>query len=251
MFKTKESKMARMTDKIALVIGGASGIGEAIAARLAVEGASVFLTGRRKADVDCAVERIGHEVRGIVADAGDPAAIEHAVATVVAAHGRIDALVLNAAVSEPADLLSSTADLIDRHFAVNVRGPVLAMRAAVPHMPPGSAAVLIGSTASEIAVPHYGTYAATKAALRSYARTWTAELAPLGLRVNILSPGPTDTEKMADVSDDIRAAILDRVPAGRLARAEEIAGAALFLVSADSAFMAGSDLHIDGGMAQV
>ena len=243
--------MARMTDKVALVIGGASGIGEAIVQRLATEGASVFLTGRRQAEVDGAASRIEHNVRGIVADASNPADIERAVVDVVADHGRIDALVFNAAVSEPADLLSSTADLFDRHFALNVRGPLLAMRAAVPHMPPGSSAVLIGSTASEMAVPYYGTYAATKAALRSYVRTWTAELAPLGVRVNVLSPGPTDTPKMADVTDDIKASILARVPVGRLARPEEIAGAALFLVSDESAYMHGSDLHIDGGMSQI
>jgi len=147
--------------------------------------------------------------------------------------------------------LSSTPELFDRHFSLNVRGPLLAMRAAVPHMPPGSAAVVVGSTASEMAVPHYGTYAATKAALRSYVRTWTAELVTRGVRVNVLSPGPTDTPMMADVSEEIRAAILSRVPVGRLARLEEIAAAALFLVSADSSYMAGSDLQVDGGMAQV
>lgn len=243
--------MTKMTDKVALVIGGASGIGEAIAGRLAAEGALVLLTGRRKAEVESAASKIGHGARGIVADASEPADIERAVATVVADHGRIDALVLNAAVSEPADIMSSTSELFDRHFALNVRGPLLAMRAAIPHMPSGSAAVIVGSTASEIAVPHYGTYAATKAALRSYVRTWTAELAPRGIRVNVLSPGPTDTPKMADVSDDIRAVILSRVPLGRLARPEEIAAAASFLASDDSSYMAGSDLHVDGGMAQV
>lgn len=243
--------MARMKDKVALVIGGASGIGEAIAERLAAEGAAVFLTGRREAEVVAAATRVGHGARSIMADASNPADIERAIATVVADHGRIDALVLNAAVSEPADLMTSTAELFDRHFALNVRGPLLAMQAAIPHMPSGSAAVVVGSTASEMAVPYYGTYAATKAALRSYVRTWTAELAPRGVRVNVLSPGPTDTPKMADVTDDIKAAILSRVPVGRLARPEEIAGAALFLVSDDSAYMAGSDLHIDGGMAQI
>ena len=243
--------MARMTDKVALVIGGASGIGEAIAERLATEGASVFLTGRRQAEVERVAARIGHGARSIAADASDPTAIERAVATVVADAGRIDALVFNAALSEPADLATSTAELFDRHFALNVRGPLLAMKAAIPHMPSGSAAVFVGSTASEMAVPYYGTYAATKAALRSYARTWTAELAPGGIRVNVLSPGPTDTPMMAEVTDDIKAAILSRVPVGRLARPEEIAAAALFLVSDDSAYMAGSDLHIDGGMAQV
>ena len=243
--------MAQISDKVALIIGGASGIGEAIAKRLAAEGALVFLTGRRDAEVDSAAARIGHSARGIIADAGDPTDIERAVATVVADHGHIDALVVNAAMSDPAGLLASTAEHVDRHFALNVRGPVLAMRAAIPHMPAGSAAVIVGSNASEVAVPHYGTYAATKAALRSYVRTWTVELAPRGVRVNVLSPGPTDTAKMADVSDDIRAAILNRIPVGRLAHPDEIAAAALFLVSNDSTFMAGSDLHIDGGMAQI
>ena len=118
-------------------------------------------------------------------------------------------------------------------------------------MPSGSAIVVVGSTASEMANPPYGTYAATKAALRSYVRTWTVELAPRGIRVNVLSPGPTKTATMANVSQEVRAIILARVPAGRFARPEEIAGAALFLVSEDSAYMAGSDLHIDGGMAQI
>ena len=243
--------MARMTDKVALVVGGASGIGEAIAARLAAEGASAFLTGRREAEVADAAARIGFGARGIVADASDPAAIERAVASVVAERGRIDTLVFNAAIAEPADVLSSTIDHFDRHFALNVRGPLLAVRAAVPHMPAGSAVVVVGSTASEIANPPYGTYAATKAALRSYVRTWTLELAPRGIRVNVVSPGPTDTAMMADVADEVRAMILKRVPVGRFARPEEIAGAALFLASDESAFMAGSALHIDGGLAPV
>lgn len=243
--------MARMMGKVALVIGGASGIGEAIAARLAVEGALVFLTGRRQGDIHSAAAKIGHDAKGIVADASNPVDIERAVAAIVAVHGRIDALVFNADMAEPEDLFSSTPELFDRHFALNVRGPLLAMRAAVPHMRSGSAAVVVGSTASEMANPPYGTYAATKAALRSYVRTWTAELAPRGIRVNVLSPGPTETSMLADVSDDIRAVILSRVPLGRLARPSEIAAAALFLASDESSYMAGSDLHVDGGMAQV
>lgn len=243
--------MTQMTDKVALVIGGVSGIGLAIADRLAAEGAMVFLTGRRFADLDAAASGIGHGAKAIVADAANPADVERAIAAVVAEHGRIDALVLNAAIAEPEDLLSSTADLFDRHFALNVRGPLLAMRAAVPHMRSGSTAIVVGSTASEMANPPYGTYAATKAALRSYVRTWTLELAPRGIRVNVLSPGPTETPMLASVTDDIRAIILARVPLGRLARPEEIAAAALFLLSDQSSYMAGSDLQVDGGMGQV
>lgn len=243
--------MAKMMDKVVLVIGGASGIGEAIAARLAVEGGAVFVTGRRGIELDGAIARIGNGAQKIVADASDPADIERAVAEVVSSSGRIDALVFNAAVAEPADVLASTVEHFDRHFTLNVRGPLLALKAAVPHMPFGSAVVVVGSTASEMANPPYGTYAATKAALRSYVRTWTLELALRGIRVNVLSPGPTETPMMAEVNEDIRQIILAKVPAGRFAQPAEIAGAALFLASADSAFMAGSDLHIDGGMAQI
>ena len=243
--------MAQMTEKVALVVGGASGIGEAIAARLAAEGAAVFVTGRHDGELDGAVARIGRGVRKIVADASDPADIERAVAAVVSDKGRIDALVFNAAIAKPADVLTSTAEHFDEHFALNVRGPLLAVKAAVPHMPSGSAVVVIGSTASQMANPPYGTYAATKAALRSYVRTWTVELAPYGIRVNVLSPGPTETATMADVSDEVRKIILARVPMGRFAQPAEIAGAALFLTSDDSRFMAGSDLQIDGGMAQI
>jgi NAD(P)-dependent dehydrogenase (short-subunit alcohol dehydrogenase family) len=240
-----------MTDKVALVIGGASGIGEAIATRLAEEGADVFVTGRREVELADAVARIGGGARQLVADASDAQDVSRAVSAVASAAGRIDTLVFNAAIAQPADLLSSSASHFDDHFALNVRGPLLALKAAVPHMPPGSSAIVIGSTASEMANSPYGTYAATKAALRSYVRTWTVELAPRGIRVNVLSPGPTDTPMMGEVSDEVRSIILSRVPAGRFARPSEIAGAALFLASDDSAFMAGSDLHIDGGMAQI
>ena len=243
--------MARMSARVALVVGGASGIGEAIAARLAAEGAAVFVTGRRDAELNDAVVRIGRDAHKILAEASDPADIERAVAAVVSSAGRIDALVLNAAIAQPADVLSSTVEHFDQHFALNVRGPLLAMKAAVPYMPPGSAVVVVGSAASEMANPPYGTYAATKAALRSYVRTWTVELASRGIRINVLSPGPTETAMMADVSDEVRKVILGRLPVGRFAQPEEIAGAALFLSSDDSRFMAGSDLQIDGGMAQI
>lgn len=240
-----------MTNKIALVIGGASGIGEAIATQFAAEEADVFVTGRRVAELDEAISRIGNGARKLVVDANDPLDVERAVTALVASTGRIDTLVFNAAIAQPADLLSSSADHFDSHFALNVRGPLLALQAAVPHMPAGSAVIVVGSTASEMANSPYGTYAATKAALRSYVRTWTVELAPRGIRVNVLSPGPTETPMMSEVTEEVRKIILSRVPAGRFAQPAEIAGAALFLASDESAFMAGSDLHIDGGMAQI
>jgi NAD(P)-dependent dehydrogenase (short-subunit alcohol dehydrogenase family) len=163
--------MARMANKVALVVGGAKGIGLAIAERLAAEGAAVFLTGRRADEVERAAERIGRGARGIVADASVPQDVSEAVATIRDVHGRIDALVLNAGISEPALLTDETPEHFERHFLVNVRSSVLGLQAAIGTMGDGGSVVLIGSAADAAGVPSYGTYSATKAALRSYALT--------------------------------------------------------------------------------
>ncbi|WP_205853711.1 SDR family NAD(P)-dependent oxidoreductase [Phenylobacterium deserti] len=240
-----------MQNKVALVVGGAKGIGLATAQRLAAEGASVFLTGRDADETEKAAQQVGWGAVGLVADAAIAEDLATAVGAVQQAHGRIDALVLNAGLSEPALLVEETPEHFDRHFAVNVRGQVLGMQAALPIMGDGASVVLIGSIAGSIGIPERGAYSATKAAVRSYARTWTVELAPRGIRVNVVSPGPTETAMMAATSEAFRTAIIETIPLKRMARPEEVAAAAVFLLSDEASYIAGVELHIDGGAAQV
>jgi NAD(P)-dependent dehydrogenase (short-subunit alcohol dehydrogenase family) len=243
--------MARVENKIALVVGGARGIGLAVAERLSSEGATVFLTGRRADEVEAAARKLGGRARGLVADASAPDDLARVVTAVTDAHGRLDLLVLNAGLSEPAAIADQSVEHFDRHFAVNVRGMVLGLKAALPAMGDGASVVLMGSIADAMGIPPYGTYAATKAAVRSYARTWAAELAPRGIRVNVVAPGPTDTDMMAAVPEDGRAALIAPIPLGRMARPDEVASATLFLLSDEASFITGSELCVDGGMGQV
>jgi NAD(P)-dependent dehydrogenase (short-subunit alcohol dehydrogenase family) len=243
--------MARMAGKVALVVGGAKGIGLATAGALAEEGATVLLTGRRRQEVTDAAESIGGLAAGIEADAASQVDLERVVAEADRLHGCIDALVLNAGLSEPATIVEETAEHFDRHFAVNVRGALFGIQAALPVLSDGASVVLIGSIADVMGVTPFSTYAATKAALRSYARSWAAELAPRRIRVNVVAPGPTDTDMMAAVPDEMRQLLIAPIPLGRMARAEEVAAAAVFLLSDAASFVTGAELCVDGGMRQV
>ena len=243
--------MSKLNGKIAVVTGGSSGIGLATAKRFAEEGATVLITGRRQAELDKAVAEIGGKVEAVQGDVTLPADLERLHQAVAAKGGRLDILVANSGISEPAVLEDDSKAHVDRIFGINVGGLVSTVRTLVPLMGEGSAVVLIGSIADVMGNPGYGTYSASKAAVRSYARTWTAELSGRGIRVNTLSPGPIDTPMMAAASEDIRQKIESRIPMRRMGRPEEVAAAALFLASDESSYIAGAELCIDGGLTQV
>ncbi|MDP8920528.1 MAG: SDR family oxidoreductase [Pseudomonadota bacterium] len=245
--------MSQLSNKSALVVGGTSGIGGAIAERFAAEGARVFATSRTASDNPDRplLSRDEGSIRAIRADAGSLPDLKEVFATVRAEAGRLDVLVLNAGISEFAPLGEIGESHFDRTFALNVRSFVFAAQDALDLMSEGGAIVLVGSIAGDIGTKGYSVYGASKAAVRSFARTWANELASKGIRVNVVSPGPTDTAMFANASEELRKDVADLIPLGRLARPEEVAAVALFLASDESSFVTGAEIPVDGGMAQI
>jgi NAD(P)-dependent dehydrogenase (short-subunit alcohol dehydrogenase family) len=241
--------MLKLEGKTALVTGGGSGIGLAVARRFVQEGAHVFITGRREAQLAEAVKRIGGSVEAITGDLTSTSDLARLFETIRASRGQLDILVNSSGVAEYASLEETTEEHVDRAFGLNVRAMVFTVQHAVRHMSAGGAIVLIGSIAGGMANPGYGAYSASKAAVRSYARTWNTELAPRGIRVNTLSPGPTDTPMFDQASDEVRQTLSAQIPARRLGHPDEVASAALFLASQESAYVSGAELVIDGGMS--
>lgn len=240
--------MLKLDGKTALVTGGNSGIGLAVARRLAQEGAHVFITGRRQGQLDEAAASIGALATPVQGDITRTDDLDRLFDTIDASGKKLDILVTSSGVSDFATLEDSTPEHVDAAFGLNVRAMLFTVQRAVRRMTDGGTIVLVGSIAGQIANPGYGTYSATKAAVRAYARTWTHELAPRGIRVNTISPGPIDTPMFDKASDEIREALSARIPFGRLGRPEEVADAVLFLASPDSRYVAGAELVIDGGM---
>jgi NAD(P)-dependent dehydrogenase (short-subunit alcohol dehydrogenase family) len=249
--------MSTLAGKVAVVSGAASGIGLAIAQRFVAEGAHVFIFGRRQAQLNEAAERIGHHVTAIQADATRFDDLDRVVAAVKAEKGVVDIIVSNAALVEQAPLDTLTPAHFDRTFDLNARAPVFLVQKLLPLMKGGGSIVLVSSAMHVMGIPGHTAYAATKAALRSYARTWAAEFKDRGIRVNTLSPGVTDTPMLDSqvATPEARAALVkmyvEMVPLGRVGRADEIANAALFLASDQSSYMTGADLMDDGGIGQV
>jgi NAD(P)-dependent dehydrogenase (short-subunit alcohol dehydrogenase family) len=247
----------KLAGKVALVTGGSSGIGLATAKRFANEGAKVIVTGRRKDVLEAAAKEIGDSATAIQADAGKLADLDRLYAQIKQQYGRLDILFANAGGGEFASLEQVTEDHFDRTFDTNVKGVVFTVQKALPLMPDGAAIVLNASIVSIKGMPAFGVYSATKAAVRSFARTWTNELKGRQIRVNVVSPGPIDTPGVAGLVGDeeaakqLKASLASQVPLGRMGDPDEIAKAVVFLASDDSSYLAGVELFVDGGMVQV
>jgi NAD(P)-dependent dehydrogenase (short-subunit alcohol dehydrogenase family) len=244
--------MLRLEDKIAVITGGNSGIGLATARRFVEEGAFAYITGRRQGELDKAVAVIGRNVKAIRADVSEVADLDRLFAQIGAEKSKIDVLVANAGFVEPQSLGAITAEHFDKTFGVNARGTLFTVQKALPLMREGSSIILISSIAAMKGFPEHDTYSASKAAIRSYARTWTAELKDRHIRVNTLSPGPVETPIFeAYDGDNVREQLKALIPLGRLGRPDEVANAALFLASDESSFVAGINLVVDGGLSAV
>jgi NAD(P)-dependent dehydrogenase (short-subunit alcohol dehydrogenase family) len=242
----------KLEGKVAVITGGSAGIGLATAKQFAEEGAYVFITGRRQAELDAAVKQIGPKAVAVRADAADIADLAHLFDTVKAAKGRIDVLFANAGIYEFSPFGTITEDAYDKMFDINVKGVLFTVQQAVPLMADGGSIILTGSVAGSKGFEGATVYGATKAAIRSFARSWTADLKARHIRVNVLSPGPIQTPGF-DVfaNPDVKTYMQSLVPLGRIGTAEEVARAALFLASDDSSFVAGVELFVDGGSAAV
>jgi NAD(P)-dependent dehydrogenase (short-subunit alcohol dehydrogenase family) len=249
--------MASLTGKVAVITGGNSGIGLATAKRFVAEGAFVFITGRRQSELDKAVAEIGSNVAAVQGDVSKLEDIDRLYKEVAAKKGKIDILFANAGIVEPVTTHDVTPEHYDKTFNINARGVYFTVQKALPLLNDGASIIVNGSGAWQKGIPIYSTYSATKAALRSFVRTWTAEFASRGIRANVISPGPIETPIIdgqfptKEGADALRAQFNAIIPMKRMGRAEEIAAAALFLASDESSYISGIDLPVDGGLVSV
>lgn len=249
--------MGKLEGKVAVITGGTAGIGLATAQRFVAEGAQVFITGRRQSELDKAVKQIGKNVTGVQGDVANLADLDRLYATVKQKAGHIDIVFANAGTAENAALGAITEEHFDKIFNSNVKGLLFTVQKALPLLVDGSSIILNASVVASKGFHAFSVYSATKAAVRSFARTWTTDLKDRKIRVNVISPGPIETPlfnslgKNAEEAEQIKAGAIAGVPLGRLGEADDIAKAAVFLASNDSSFVAGTELFVDGGLAQV
>jgi NAD(P)-dependent dehydrogenase (short-subunit alcohol dehydrogenase family) len=243
--------MEKLKGKVAVITGGSSGIGLATVKRFVEEGAYVFITGRRQAELDAAVREIGANVAGVQGDVANLADLDRLYATVGRQKGRMDVLFANAGVVEFVPLSSITEEHFDRVFNINVRGVLFTVQKALPLFNDGGSIILTSSGVSIKGFAAASVYSATKAAVRSFARCWTTDLKERRIRVNVISPGPIETPMFAQVPQEEITRITSTVPMGRMGKPDEIASAAVFLASDESSYVTGIELFVDGGVAQV
>ncbi|MGC4938674.1 SDR family NAD(P)-dependent oxidoreductase [Kribbella sp. DT2] len=247
--------MKQFEGKTAVVTGGSSGIGLAVAERFAAEGAHVFVTGRRKDELDAAVEAIG-SATAVPGDIADPADLDRLYEAVRARGKGLDLLFANAGTAGFATLEQITPEHFDTTFNVNVRGTVFTVQKALPLLNEGASVIINSSVRADDGIEAFGTYAASKAALRSYTRTWANELKGRGIRVNAVSPGAIDTPAVVGMVGEEKAAAVKaefaaKVPVGRMGTPAEVAAAVAFLASDQSSFVLGANLYVDGGENQL
>jgi NAD(P)-dependent dehydrogenase (short-subunit alcohol dehydrogenase family) len=247
----------KLEGKIAVVTGGTSGIGLATAKRFVAEGAVVFITGRRQAELDRAAEEIGPNAVAVRADSSNLTDLDRLYSRVKMEKGRIDILFANAGIGEFARLGEITEEHYDKTFNTNVKGVLFTVQKALPLFRDGGSIILNASTVASMGTPAFGVYSATKAAVRNFARSWILDLADRHIRVNVVSPGPIATpglDGLAETEEQARqfkAGMVANIPLGRLGAPDEVAKAVVFLASDDSSFVNGTELFVDGGFAQI
>ena len=244
--------MNRLNGKTAVITGGATGIGRAAARRFIEEGAFVFLFGRRQTELDAALADLGPNARAVKGSVSDEADLDRLYAAVKAERGSLDIVFANAGVGSQLKLGEITAQHIDDTFDVNVKGTIFTVQKALPLMGRGGSIILTGSSAGTTGAPAFSVYSASKAAVRNLARTWAEDLKGTGIRVNVLSPGPTATElAKAALGEEGVKAYGSMTALQRMGDPAEIGAAAAFLASSDSSFMTASEVAVDGGLAQL
>ena len=249
--------MGRLEGKIALVTGGNSGIGLATAKRFASEGAYVFITGRRTTELATAVKEIGKNVTGVQGDVSNLGDLDRLFAQIKRDKGKLDIVFANAGVAKYATFGEISEDLYDQTFGINVKGLLFTVQKALPLLPDGAAIILNSSIVGSKGLSSNSVYSATKASVRSFARTWTTDLKARRIRVNAVSPGTIDTPGLnellasGDAGEQRKKMISTAVPLGRFGTPDEIAKAVVFLASDDSSYITGTELFVDGGFAQV
>jgi NAD(P)-dependent dehydrogenase (short-subunit alcohol dehydrogenase family) len=244
-------RMGKLDGKVAVVTAATSGMALATAKLFVEEGAYVFITGRRQEKLDDAVKAIGRNVTGVQGDAANLADLDRLYETVKSEKGYIDVLFASAGQGGQEMLGSVTEEQFDTTFGLNVRGTLFTVQKALPLFRDGGSIVMNGSIASVKGMPGRSVYGASKAALRSFARTWLVELKERKIRVNVMSPGPIDTPALENAPPEMIEQFRSMIPRKELGRPEEIAAAVLFLASDDSSFVNGSELSVDGGLAQI